>query len=223
MAKITWNDTGADGFGGNLVLSINSNHTKAVFVDEENGGQIILFGEDLKGQGGNLDSGDIDKVVFKDGDGNQIIVATDGKFKTSAIAAATAEDDAFGVYLSLFTGDDTVTGSNGNDSLVGLRGDDELFGGKGMDSLQGGKGDDEITGGLGQDSFYFENNGVQHDIIHDLDVLGEVTDQLIIDAEVTKVKGVHDGHDTLLTLDNGSTILLEDVKKADFLDYMLPS
>ena len=222
MAKIKWIEPDASGFGGELELSINSSHTKAVFTDNMDGGQIIMFGENLKAKGGNLDSGSVDKVVFKNGDGDQIIVATDGNYKASKLGNGEEGNGAFGVYLSLFGGDDTVTGSNGTDSLMGMKGDDELFGGKGMDILVGGKGDDEMTGGLGQDAFYFENNGVQHDIIHDLDVLGEVRDELGIDAEVTKIKSVHNGHDTMLTLENGSTILLEDVKKADFEDYWLP-
>ena len=223
MANIKWTDPETEGFSGELELSINAQHTKAVFTDDTLGGQIIMFGENLKMKGGNLDSGSIDKVIFKNSEGGQILVATDGKFKASDIGAAAEADNAYGVYLSLFKGNDIVTGSNERDNLIGLRGDDKLFGRNGEDVLQGGKGDDELTGGLGQDNFLFENSGVQHDVIHDLDVLGETRDALSIDAEITKIKGVHNGHDTMLTLDNGSTILLEDVKKADFVDYWIPA
>jgi Ca2+-binding RTX toxin-like protein len=222
MAKIKWNVATPEGFGGELTLSVNAAHTKAVFTDEVNHGQIVMFGENLKLKAGALDSGSVHKVVFKNDDGNEMIVATGGKYKASALAAAEETAGPLGIYEALFIGNDTVIGSNDNNTLGGLRGDDEIFGGKGMDILVGGKGDDKLRGGGGLDAFYFENTGVQHDIIFDLDVLGETTDQLEINAEVTKIRSIHNGDDTMLTLDNGSTILLKDVKRADFEDYWLP-
>jgi Ca2+-binding RTX toxin-like protein len=223
MAKIKWNDSNAQGFGGELLLSINAQHTKAVFTDDMFGGKIIFYGEDLKAKAGTLDSGSVDKVVFKDGEGNEIVVATGGNYKASAFGNAIEQGQALGAYNALFGGNDTVTGSGGNDSLIGLRGDDEIFGGKGMDSIQGGRGDDELTGGAGADTFYFENDRVQHDIIHDFVLAGEATDDLEINGEVINIKAIHDGDDTKLFLDNGSTIILEDVRKADFMDYWLPA
>jgi Ca2+-binding RTX toxin-like protein len=223
MAKIKWLADAEQIFGGELELSINSAHTKAVLTDDTYHGQIVMIGENLRAKAGALDSGSVHKVVFRDGDGNEVIVATGGKYKASALADAEEAQGAFGIFNALFIRNDTLIGSSSDNTLMGMRGDDEIFGGKGMDTLVGGLGDDELTGGRGVDMFYFENTSVQHDIIHDLDVLGEETEQLGIDAEVTRIRGIHNGNDTMLTLDNGSTILLKGVERADFEDYWLPA
>ena len=49
-------------------------------------------------------------------------------------------------------GDDILTGNAGNDSLAGGAGNDSLVGGDGDDYLSGGDGQDTLTGGAGRDT-----------------------------------------------------------------------
>ena len=65
--------------------------------------------------------------------------------------------------ISLFSGDDTITGNSytnvlqgasGNDILKGLGGNDILYGGSGMDHLTG-KWERTLYGGLGTDTAYY--------------------------------------------------------------------
>jgi len=50
------------------------------------------------------------------------------------------------------TGDDILSGNAGNDSLAGGEGNDTLVGGDGDDYLSGGDGQDSLTGGAGRDT-----------------------------------------------------------------------
>jgi hypothetical protein len=58
---------------------------------------------------------------------------------------------------SIFSGNDTITGSNQNDFLFGFGGNDTISGLGGRDTLVGGPGVDTMNGGLGNDSFFVDN------------------------------------------------------------------
>lgn len=53
--------------------------------------------------------------------------------------------------VTLGSGDDTATGSDGNDSIFAGAGDDSLSGGDGADTLYGNEGSDTVDGGGGDD------------------------------------------------------------------------
>ena len=96
--------------------------------------------------------------------------------KISAVQMSEADETADTLAL-LFSGDDTLygtnfnngdnedgggmtttgdvlRGNNGNDKIYGYGGDDSLWGDRGNDSLYGGDGNDRLYGGVGND--YFE-------------------------------------------------------------------
>jgi Ca2+-binding RTX toxin-like protein len=222
MAKIQWINTDVEGFSGNLELT-SSNNNKAVFTDDPSGARIVMTGEGIKKQGGEITGGTIEKLVFEGSDGDNAVVVTGGKYKAAVLHDAAVVGNVAGVYESLFNGNDTVIGSGANDSLVGGRGDDEIFGRGGLDTLVGGRGDDELTGGNGVDYFVFypSEDGAGKDIIRDLDISGPQVDQLYIGGDVLAVKKASGGDDTILQFESGGTILLKDVEKADFLDYWM--
>ena len=121
-------------------------------------------------------------------------------------------------------GSDFVSGGEGNDSILGGTGDDTLAGGDGSDTILGNQGRDVIDGGTGNDllrggtladEFHFGVNGgtdtIQdfenfQDALHlDASLVGGRTDgQDIVDTYATVV-----GSDTVFTLDDGTTIILE--------------
>ena len=218
MAKITFPTNIAEGYGGGVDLEINTTKTKATLTFGD-GGEIRFFGEGLKGTAEqSLKAGTVDKVMFINGEGDKAIIAV-GHYKAVNIVS---EANAESIFFSLQNGNDIITGSGKDDELLfGMRGNDEISGKGGSDEINGGRGNDILTGGAAADSFEFSaEDGVGHDIITDFHTIGESADVLgLLDLAVEKITKSGGGDDTKLTLDNGATILLEGVTKAEFLDY----
>ncbi|MCV3769072.1 M10 family metallopeptidase [Rhizobium sp. TRM95796] len=119
-------------------------------------------------------------------------------------------------------GSDLLSGGDDNDKLFGYRGNDRLLGGAGTDVLNaglgkdiliGGNGNDRLTGGSGPDRFVFGRDGGR-DVITDFDV-GE--DTLVFknsgfSNKTDILDAVHrQGADVIITLDDSSTVQLENV------------
>jgi Ca2+-binding RTX toxin-like protein len=217
MATIKWLDANAEGFGGELVLGVNDRHTKAVY-ELGGGAEIVLTGRNLRAEDGVLRSGTISTVTFENNTGNAILTV-DGKFKGSKLGEVAANGDPSDILRALCQGDDKVVGTSEADFLVGLRGDDVLRGNRGTDTMTGGLGDDVLIGGAGSDMFVFEVNDVGRDIIRDFDAIGDSTDSLRIDSDITSIRSVHRGHDTVIELENGGSILLENVTTKQFDEF----
>lgn len=102
-------------------------------------------------------------------------------------------------------------------------GNDIIQTASGRDTISGGLGNDDLTGGGGADRFVYDRLADEGD-----DVIRDFTDRvdrIVLSggsmADVT-IEAVNDGADTRITLDSGTTILLEDVAagkigSADFL------
>lgn len=75
--------------------------------------------------------------------------------------------DTKGAWDYLFSGNDTITGTQyadylfggaGNDTISGAVGNDAIEGNAGSDTLYGGQGADTLAGGAGPDSFVFKSS-----------------------------------------------------------------
>jgi Ca2+-binding RTX toxin-like protein len=100
-------------------------------------------------------------------------------------------------------------------------GDDQIVGGRAADYLNGETGDDKLTGGKGSDYFVVDDDdGVGHEVITDLHTKGAAKDDFYTDLDIVTTKSVHRHEDTLLIASNGSTILLENVTKQEWLDFI---
>lgn len=113
------------------------------------------------------------------------------------------------------TGRDTLSGGLGNDQLDGGAGADTLIGGGGDDWLTGGLGGDRQTGGAGVDRFQFnrtvnEGSDLITDFTNGADLI-RIVGGSMADVALASVNG---GVDTLVTLDSGTVILLDDVARA---------
>ena len=126
-------------------------------------------------------------------------------------------------------GDDAIEGGDGYDRLYGGPGNDVLSGGAGDDKIKGDAGDDLLSGGAGADHFVFAAYGeagsgfAGHDIITDFN---PKQDRLLLTGSYRFADLFNsaqypqlavDGRDGLrLTYaDNGASILLKGVKRAD--------
>ena len=224
MAKITFSETYFGGFiyQGNLDLTINKSHTRAVYTDDQSGDKVIITGDHLKAQAGNHDlfaSGTVDTVKFQRSDGEVMVSASKGHFDAEKLTEALDQDGVFSIYDSMFGGKDQIYGSDDNNPIDGQNGDDLIFGGKGNDTIHGGRGDDEMSGGSGSDTFVFYVADKGHDVIRDFDIDGPVFDYLQLSANVESIKKAGGGEDTMIHMDNGATILLDGIERADFMDY----
>lgn len=204
-------------------LSFRKSHTVA-FYDMVGGGRIVMTGKNLTADPGDpevLASGKVEQIVFKDAEGETSAVLK-GNYSAAKIGEAASGGGGGIFYDVLFNGDDTITGSRHSQSLWGGLGDDEIFAGGGRDIVFGQSGDDRVAGGKGSDTFLFSDylTGADRDVILDLDIKGKDADVLLIqDTVVEKIRSVNKGEDTRLLLDNGATILIKDVTRAEFIDY----
>jgi len=102
MAKVTYGDQGAfvgNPYPGALDLEINDNRTKGVYTDNETNGKISFFGEKLKVSGEDdnyFTSGDIDKIVLKDGEDN-MLVTFKGDYKAAQLSTAFQDGGVYGL------------------------------------------------------------------------------------------------------------------------------
>lgn len=218
MAKIKFLTDVLSGFSTEADVSINKAGTRVTFSYDADS-RIVLYGDGLKDNpDGTMKAGTVDKVVIFNADGERFAVAT-GHFQASALA----DDDntLADVFAGLIDGKDVITGSNQGDAFLhGGRGNDHLFGKDSADQLSGGRGNDVLTGGTASDLFYFtDEDGAGKDRITDFDISGSDADVLKLDdLTISDVENAGGG-DTRLVLSNGGTILIEDVKRADFIDY----
>lgn len=226
MAKVIFESNHInDVFDGDISVAISANRKKATYTDDTTDGSLVFVGSNLHKQGGDiplLSSGTVEKLIINDNEGTFAGVLTDVSVKAKALSDAFVADGLSGMLAVLLAGKDTIIGSVDGDTLYGFGKADVIRGAKGEDQIAGGRGDDTLTGGKDADTFYFTpaDDGKGDDVITDFDVEGEVKDLLVIfDDEITHIARANKNHDTLLTLGNGSTILLEGVTKAEFLVY----
>ena len=212
MAKIKYGqdlETGLDNFGDKTHL-VKSGGKQALWVDSVTDATMKLTGKNFAVSNSNDDylrAGTIEKLVVKDGDGKLVVSVADFHVKATKVFDAFEKGGFEGVVNFITKGDDRQIGSKHGDVIFG------------------GGGDDVLTGKGGSDFFIFSaqnkkpNAGPEHDVITDFDIKGADADYLAIYESFT-TKSVHKGEDTLLKFDSGSTLLLEDVKKKAFDDYM---
>jgi hypothetical protein len=125
---------------------------------------------------------------------------------------------SFVVFGGNFTNSVTQVGTVGDDTLSGTSANDVIFAGAGDDTLDGGGGTDRLSGGAGADTFVLRNLDGTTTI---LDFDGgegdklDVSDFNLADFDAFWALLSADGpggHDTRITFDNNTVVILEDIK-----------
>lgn len=83
--------------------------------------------------------------------GQLLFEVTEATVPVSSFLGWVATDNNIAAVTSIFSGADTMTGSQFTDILSGYAGDDSLVGGADNDTLDGGAGGDTVMGGTGDD------------------------------------------------------------------------
>lgn len=131
---------------------------------------------------------------------------------------------AWNSYLRGDAKDNGLTGGNGRDTMIGLGGDDTLIGNGGRDKINGGAGDDVIEGGAGRDvliggggadAFVYRGTGASEgrDTIRGFRPGVDGLDVAVSYDEI-EIAPRNSGRDSLVSLPNGTTILIKGVEAA---------
>jgi hypothetical protein len=135
---------------------------------------------------------------------------------------------SFVVFGGDFSGAATEIGTFGDDTLTGTDGIDVIFAGTGDDNIDGGGGTDRLSGGAGADTFTFRNldgtttiidfsagdgNGAEGDKL-DVKAFNFADFDAFKDAATADGPG---GHDTMITLDADTFVILEDIRLDDLV------
>jgi Ca2+-binding RTX toxin-like protein len=114
-------------------------------------------------------------------------------------------------------------GTVGDDTLTGTAANDVLIGGTGNDTLDGGGGTDRLSGGAGADIFVARNlDGTTTVIDFDggegdrLDVTGFGIANFAAFQGLLSAEGPG-GHDTRITFDADTVMILEDIRLEDLV------
>jgi Ca2+-binding RTX toxin-like protein len=189
--------------------TINKKGTVARWTDDENGIEIVLKGK-------NFDFGSSSDVI-----GTGRATSVELFIGDEKLSFSVADFSMKAVNIAAHLG-----GTLDNLVRAVASGDDRVIGSKGAEYLIGGAGNDVMTGGKGSDYFEFhaltdDSSSIkaEHDVITDFQWRGPNKDDLqyVGDFEVTKANR---GQDALITFtEYGSTLLLEDVTRKQFLEW----
>ena len=224
MVKVVFeNNNINDIFNGTAELEISGNHNKATYADGITAGKLVFIGSNLVRDGDTsyMSGGKITELQITDENNAFAFKLTGANISAQNLPHNFTEGNLTGLLSFMMAGNDRVIGSSINDYMYGYGGNDRLRGKVGDDNIAGGAGNDTMTGGKGSDTFYFNpvTDGKSHDVITDFDVFGPVIDHLWVENASYTVAEAHNGRDTLVTLSEGSTILLKHVQLDDLLAY----
>ena len=183
-------------------------------VEAGNGGFVIngVSASDRSGRSVSS-AGDVNGDGFDD-----LIVGADGDDPNDSSSGA-----SFVVFGGNFTGAATEIGTVGDDILIGTSFDDVIFAGTGNDTLDGGGGTDRLSGGAGADIFTLRNLDGTTTVI---DFDGGEGDKLVVSdfglADFTAFQSLLSaegpgGHDTRITFDVDTVMILEDIRPDDLV------
>lgn len=217
----------------NTEISLTAHSGKHAILAFGDGYEIDIVGSGLRYNGLAVTGGTLDRIAFRDPQGNVIATASDLEgFDAVSVHDEIVTESGEALHPFLFAGDDLVIGSGGNDMLQGYGGNDRirgaggdddlrgsagadaLFGGTGSDELDGGNGNDTLVGNGGPDTFFGGSNS-DHDTVRDFDALGGDHDWIMSEGG-GEVNWTKKGDDLLLTFESGDTMLLLDVKRWQF-------
>ncbi|WP_407279397.1 calcium-binding protein [Aromatoleum evansii] len=132
--------------------------------------------------------------AYSDEDNVQFVASGSASgLKLDAASAMNAlEADGFaGLSASIYSGNDTITGTAGDDYLDASTGNDKVNGGEGADEIYGGAGNDQLTGGAGND---YIDGGAGNDKISD-----DSGNNTIVDESGNAQITLGAGHDDVFT------------------------
>jgi len=163
------------------------------------------------GSGADIILGDAGDDLIKGGSDDDMIEGGEG---SDTIYGNSGSDVIYGD-----AGDDTIDGGIEGDVLEGGDGDDVIYGGQGNDILVDGAGSDILDGGLDSDIIILTKESTETTSIDTVKNFDLLEDKIILKVDYKNPITFSDIQDTLeqdgddakITLDNGQTILIENI------------
>ncbi|MEJ8814261.1 calcium-binding protein [Variovorax ureilyticus] len=143
-----------------LVTNANTKVTSTGNGFRLNTWNVSVYLENALDANGNLGTGSIEAIVFKNG-----VTWTMGQLRAMCLQSTAGDDSLVG-----FASNDSIDGGAGADWIEGYSGNDTLLGGAGYDTLAGGEGDDTLdagtdgavlSGGTGADTYMLRRGNGQ--------------------------------------------------------------
>lgn len=207
-------ESALDNLEGDLALTIRPSGNKAFWMAEVSGGGFIFEGRNLIASDSDpnlFGGGRVTSVEMVDDDGGPVIAITGLHASAVGMMDAFEAAGSLGIFYYMARGDDTVVGGKEGEYLIA------------------GGGDDVMTGHAGSDRFEFQAMGLsgrnvrpvvaEHDVITDFDTKGADADILGLHQAFT-YRAINHCDDIRLDFEDGSTLVLEGVKKAAFTHYL---
>ena len=209
-------DPNGSSSGASFVVFGKTDGTKVELSDVEAGtGGFVINGVSAFDQSGISVSsaGDVNGDGFDD-----LIVGAFGDSPNGSSSGA-----SFVVFGGNFSWAVTQIGTLGDDTLTGTAANDVIFAGVGNDTLDGGGGTDRLSGGAGADTFTLRNldgtttiidfDGAEGDRLNVSDFgFGDFASfQALLSSEGPG------GHDTRITLDADTFVILENIAPNDLV------
>jgi Ca2+-binding RTX toxin-like protein len=219
MAKERIYDSGDySGFGSMHEAALRQHsHTEARFVETNGDGNVLVVtGEGMQFHDGSygavIRAGTITGMTEYDRHGNVVATLTGVHLDALQLPHHFTDDFTERAEFKMLKGDDTIVGSSAKEYLTGYAGNDKIFGWGGDDYILGGTGNDTLSGGRGDDVFY-SKVGDGSDVITDFKAFGD--HDLIVAHNAKTYTATQQGDDTLVTFNNGISVLLQHFDQAD--------
>jgi hypothetical protein len=199
----------------------NANSGASFVVFGKKDGTAVELSTIEAGTGGFVING----VATGDESGRSVSPAGDvnGDGYDDLIVGAPGANASFVVFGGNFTGAVTEVGTTGDDTLTGTATNNVIFAGTGDDTLDGGGGADVLSGGAGADTFTLRNLDGTTTVI-DFDSsegdLLDVSDFGLADFaafEALLTPEGSGGHDTRITFDANTVVILENITPDDLV------
>ncbi len=178
---------------------------------------MTLEGTDFTFTSGIPVGGTVTSLDYRDASGKAFSI-TRCSYDLSMLHSAMEFGDDTYLGSFLFSGSDTIEGSDSEDFLIGLGGADSLYGFDGNDLLSGGAGADVLGGGAGNDTLA---GGDGSDLLSGSDG----NDRFVIEADTGDNETVKDtsGTDVLVWRLTGdeTTIDIGRTRYTDYYDFVL--
>ncbi|OMH30531.1 DUF4214 domain-containing protein [Motiliproteus sp. MSK22-1] len=145
-----------------------------------------------------------------------------GPYQALSVERYINNNDLEGLYDKvIFSGEDTINGSNENDTLSGFQGNDIIYGNSGDDIIIDTSGDDRVYGGNGNDLISIDYYGAYggHDVIDG----GEGIDTLVYTKSLANYSITTTGSNGSVTDNSGQAGYAEivSVERLRFIDKSL--
>jgi Ca2+-binding RTX toxin-like protein len=149
------------GLDGDVVYELSPTVWRAGPFSIDLGTNVELQGTGFTYSNGALTAGTITSITTHVGGpvGFQITGMSMPVATYNAYKSAGNQDDAYPFLEDVFSGSDTITGSNFADLLRGFAGNDTIDGKNSDDFLDGGAGSDTLIGGEGNDHYVLDSTG----------------------------------------------------------------